>query len=217
MLLANARQSQRLFVIRHSDTDWTDGHRHTGSTDIPLNAAGEAHAVLLAARLAGLTFSKVYTSPLARVRRTCALAGCDVHVEIVPDLTEWNMGDDEGRTTVEIQRDRPEWDMFRDGPSNGEDLAQVFGRADRFVKLSQTCAGDTAAFASGQIIRCIAARWLGLPPLAAKCFTVDTCSVGILSFEHSRAEPVISLWNDVGHLASSSIHGASVVKREGDE
>ncbi|XVJ60053.1 MAG: histidine phosphatase family protein [Tepidisphaera sp.] len=211
MLLTSARPTQRLFVIRHSDTDWTDAHRHTGSTDLPLNSGGEAHAMRLASRLKGMTFAKVYTSPLARVRRTCAIAGFDAQAEIVPDLTEWKMGDDEGRTTFEIQRDRPGWDMFRDGPLHGEVLAQVFARAQRFLKLSQEWSGDTAAFASGQIIRCIAACWLGLPPSAARCFSVDTCSVGILSYDASRTEPTVALWNDVGDLALPRHRVASVM------
>jgi bisphosphoglycerate-dependent phosphoglycerate mutase len=28
----------RLFLARHGDTAWTDSHRHTGRTDLPLNA-----------------------------------------------------------------------------------------------------------------------------------------------------------------------------------
>ncbi|MCX5691774.1 MAG: histidine phosphatase family protein [Planctomycetota bacterium] len=195
--------AQRLYVIRHSDTDWTDAHRHTGSTDIALNERGDAHARLLAQRLRGLAFAQVYTSPLLRVRQTCSLAGFDSHAMELPDLTEWNMGDDEGRTTAEIRAQRPNWEMFRDGPNQGESLAQVFTRADRFVTLAQEPAVDSAVFASGQIIRCIAARWLGLPPLAAKCFSVDTCSVGILTFEHNRREPVVALWNDTGHLPAT--------------
>ena len=161
--------------------------------------------------MAGMEFANVFTSPLARVRRTCELAGFDTHAEVVSDLTEWNMGSDEGRTTAEIRVDRPGWEMFRDGPSGGEMLADVFDRADRFVRLAQAARGRCAAFASGQIIRCIAARWLGLPPLGAKYFSVDTCSVGVLSFEHTLDEPVVSLWNDVGHLAAS--RGGGVVVR----
>lgn len=193
----------RLFVIRHSDTDWTDAHRHTGRTDIALNAKGEARAVLLAERLSGRTFANVFASPLTRVRQTCALAGFGDHAEIVAELAEWNMGDDEGRTTSQIREGRPAWDMFRDGPANGESLAQVTTRAERFVAHARECTGDIAAFASGQIIRCIAARWLGLSPLAAKCFRVDTCSVGILSYEHNLDEPVVSLWNDLGPQLSA--------------
>jgi probable phosphoglycerate mutase len=196
----NTASVVQLVVIRHGDTDWAEAHRHTGSTNVSLNARGEAHALLLAPRLAGMAFARVFASPLLRVRQTCALAGFDARAEVSADLTEWNMGQDEGRTTDEIRRERPSWDMFRDGTKGGENLADVFARADRFVSLAQANTGVVAAFASRQIIRCIAARWLGLPPISSKCFGVEPCSVGILSFEHHGQSPLVSLWNDVGHL-----------------
>jgi broad specificity phosphatase PhoE len=45
------QHSPRLFLIRHGNTDWSDSGKHTGRTDIPLNAGGEQHARLLGARL----------------------------------------------------------------------------------------------------------------------------------------------------------------------
>ena len=30
-----------LYLVRHGDTDWTDSHRKTGRTDLPLNERGE--------------------------------------------------------------------------------------------------------------------------------------------------------------------------------
>ena len=54
------------------------------------------------------------------------------------------------------------------------------------------------AFSSGHIIRIIAARWLGLPPSAGRCFFCQPGSVGVLGFEHeSRDEPIVELWNSV--------------------
>jgi probable phosphoglycerate mutase len=44
----------------------------------------------------------------------------------------------------------------------------------------------------------LAARWLGMPPGAGRCFFCRPASVGVLGFEHnSRDEPIISLWNYV--------------------
>ena len=34
----------KLYLARHGDTAWTDSHRHTGRTDLPLNERGEQHA-----------------------------------------------------------------------------------------------------------------------------------------------------------------------------
>ncbi len=42
--------------------------QHTGRTDLPLTAAGEAHAVDMGRSLAGRPFALVLTSPLQRAR-----------------------------------------------------------------------------------------------------------------------------------------------------
>ena len=48
----------------------------------------------------GVTFAKVFTSPLQRATRTCELAGFGALAEIDRDLLEWNYGEYEGRLTV---------------------------------------------------------------------------------------------------------------------
>jgi probable phosphoglycerate mutase len=190
----------RLFLLRHGNTDWSDSRKHTGRTDIPLNPSGERHALLLGARLQGERFARVFVSPLLRVRRTCQLAGFAEHAEVNPDLTEWDYGSYEGLLTTDVHRTRPDWYLYRDGAPGGESPEQVAARADRFVALVRSIDGDVAAFSSAQIIRMIAARWLGLPALAAKYFYTETASVGILGYEHDRVQPVVHLWDDVGAL-----------------
>ena len=190
----------RLFLIRHGNTDWSDSGEHTGCTDIPLNTSGEAHARLLGTRLSGERFSRIFVSPLIRVRRTCQLVGFADRAEVTPDLTEWNYGSYEGRMTIDVHRERPEWYLYRDGAPGGESPEQVAARADRFIESVRPIDGDVAAFSSAQIIRMIVARWLGLPPLGARYFYTETASVGILGYEHNRNQSVILLWNDLGSL-----------------
>ena len=62
-------------MARHGDTAWTVSGQHTGLMDLPLNENGECNARRLGGRLKGMTFVKVFTSPLQRARRTCELAG----------------------------------------------------------------------------------------------------------------------------------------------
>jgi probable phosphoglycerate mutase len=190
----------RLFLLRHGNTDWSDSRKHTGRTDIPLNASGEQHALLLRARLKGETFARIFVSPLIRVRRTCALAGFAEAAEVDPDLTEWDYGDYEGLLTADVHRTRHDWYLYRDGAPGGESPEEVAARADRFIQQVRLINGDVAAFSSAQIIRMIAARWLSLGPLAAQFFYTETASIGILGYERDRSRPVVHLWDDVGIL-----------------
>ncbi len=115
----------RLYLIRHGNTDWSETHRFTGRTDLPLNARGEQNARLLAARLNGLSFACVFTSPLQRARRTCELAGFGSAAEIDPDLYEWDYGEFEGQNSIEVRREKPSWELFRDGAPGGESTQQI--------------------------------------------------------------------------------------------
>jgi probable phosphoglycerate mutase len=186
----------KLYLARHGATDWTDSHRHTGRTDLPLNERGEDRARQLGKVLAPVRFAHVFTSPLRRVARTCALAGFGDVAAIDHDLLEWDYGVYEGKTTGAIVQERPGWEQFRDGCPGGESARDVAARTDRFIARVHALGGSVLAFSSGHIIRVIAARWLGLTPAAGRCFFCEPGSVGELGFEHdSRDEPIVRLWN----------------------
>ena len=185
-------------LVRHGETAWSLAGRHTGRTDIPLTPEGERKAALLGQRLAGQTFDRVFTSPLQRAAKTCALAGFGDRAVVDPDLLEWNYGDYEGRTSREIGSERPGWQIFRDGAPNGETAADVGARADRFVARLSAADDRAIVFSSAHVLRVLTARWLGLDPSDGRLFKLDTASVSVLGYEHdSRAEPVIALWNEV--------------------
>jgi len=184
-------------LARHGQTAWTVSHQHTGVTDMPLTAAGETEAVRLRERLAGQTFAAVFTGPLRRATRTCQLAGFGSLAVVEPDLTEWNYGAYEGRTTAEIRAERPGWDLFRDGCPDGETPGQVAARADRVIEKVRAVPGNTVIFSSGHFLRMFAARWLGLDPGAGRYFVLGTASLSELGYEHDRSEPVIRLWNEM--------------------
>lgn len=186
----------KLYLARHGDTEWTDSRRKTGRTDVPLNERGELRAHQLGERLQQFSFAHVFTSPLQRAGRTCALAGFGKVMEINSDLLEWDYGRFEGTTTTDVQENWPDWELFRDGCPGGESPVDVAHRADRFISRVFAAHGDVLAFSSGHIIRMIAARWLGLPPGAGRFFYCQPASVGVLDFEHqNKNEPIIDLWN----------------------
>jgi probable phosphoglycerate mutase len=191
----------KLYLARHGDTAWTESQQHTGRTDLPLNEHGEQHARQLGDRLRGISFARVFTSPLRRASKTCELAGFGVGAEVDRDLLEWDYGRFEGKLTSDVLKVRPGWELYRDGCPDGETPGDVAARADRFIDRVHDIGGDVVAFSSGHIIRMIAARWLGLPPATGRFFFCDPASVGVLGFEHnSRDQPVIRLWNFVSQL-----------------
>jgi broad specificity phosphatase PhoE len=190
---------QTAWIVRHGETEWSVAGRHTGRTDLPLTARGEESARRLGARLAGRPFAAVYTSPLIRAARTCELAGFGGVAHSDPDLAEWDYGDYEGRRTVDIRVDRPDWRIFRDGCPRGEAPRDVGARVDRVLKRLRAADGDVLVFSSAHLLRVLAARWLGLAPAMGKCFALSTASLGALGYEHDRESPVIRLWNDAQH------------------
>ena len=188
-----------VYLARHGETAWTVSHQHTGLTDVPLTAQGEAEAVRLGERLEGLRFAAVLTSPLRRAVRTCELAGFGSMAEVEPDLMEWNYGTYEGRTSADIHAERPDWQLFRDGCPGGESPDQIGARADRVIRRVRAIAGDVLLFSSGHFLRVFAARWLALPPAAGRYFVLSTASLSAVGYEHDRSEPVIRFWDEMPH------------------
>jgi len=182
-------------LVRHGQTAWSLAGFHTGFTDIPLTPQGEADARGLAARLAGSRFDAVFTSPLKRAQRTCALAGFDARATVDDDLKEWNYGDYEGKRTVEIHALNPDWHLFRDGCPGGESLAQISARADRVCARLRAVHGTVLVFSSSHLLRVLAARWLGLPVSGGALLVLDTAAISVLGYEHTLEFPVIRSWN----------------------
>jgi len=201
-------------VARHGETAWSLSGQHTGLTDLPLTERGESDARSLAPRLSGMelegiTFFKVFSSPLRRAARTCELAGFGDRSDIDSDLVEWNYGDYEGKRTAEIRAHRPDWRLFRDGCPGGESPDQVGARADRVVARVRSIGQNALLFSSGHFLRVLAARWLGLDAGAGALFVLETASVSMLGYEHDLSEPAIRLWNDIRHVRQGSAASAA--------
>ncbi len=191
-----------VYIARHGETAWSLTGQHTGLTDLPLTARGEQTARKLGERLKGLTFAKVFTSPLQRAARTCELAGFKAVAEVDRDLVEWNYGEYEGRRGAEIRAERPDWNLFIEGCPGGESTAQVAARADRVVNRVRAVEDDVLLFTSGHFIRVLATRWLGLEPTVnCRYLMLSTASLSALGYEESLSRPVIRFWNDTRHVA----------------
>jgi len=189
-----------LILLRHGETAWSKSGQHTGRTDIPLTANGEAAAKALAPVLARRDIVAVFTSPAKRATMTAALAGL-VGARQDPDLWEWDYGGYEGLTTPQIQKEHPGWNLWRDGviPGDaahpGETIEQVGKRADRVLARAEPLLadGDVALVAHGHVLRVLAARYLLLDPSYGRLFRLDTGTISTMGSE--RGDPIISSWN----------------------
>ena len=186
-------EEQKVYLLRHGETEWSLNGRHTGVTDIPLTENGRMAARLLKPILAKVTFTLVLTSPLQRARETCELAGLGQFANVEPDLIEWNYGEYEGLTTEQIRSTRPGWSVFRDGCPGGESPEQVGARADRVITKVRTAAGNVALFGHGHFTRVLAARWINLSANYGENFLLDTATLNVLGYY--RESPAFMIWN----------------------
>jgi broad specificity phosphatase PhoE len=188
----NETPEPEVWLIRHGETEWSRSGQHTGVTDLPMTEAGEAAASALRAILGGTTFDLVLCSPRQRALRTAELAGFTVtHTEV--DLAEWNYGDYEGRTRIDILDERPDWSIWTDGAPNGETPDQISARVDRVIAKCRAANGRVLLFAHGHVLRTLAARWIAQPVTVGAHLPLDTAKVCVLAYD--RGVPTLDRWN----------------------
>jgi len=185
--------AQRVFLVRHGETEWSLNGRHTGTTDIPLTENGRNVAREWKPVLSQLTFALVLTSPLQRARETCELAGLAARAQIDYDLREWNYGEYEGMPPQQILAQRPSWMIFADGCPGGESPDQIQARIDRVIEKTRAVNGDVALFGHGHFLRSFGARWLGLRAGDGCFFLLDPATVSVVSYY--RDTPAVKHWN----------------------
>ena len=187
-----------IWLARHGETEWSLSRQHTSVTDVDLTEAGVSQARALGVRLTNHHFDRILSSPSIRARRTAEIAGFSEVLEIDDDLVEYRYGDYEGRTTNDIRKERPEWNLWRDGCPGGETTEEVSRRADRVLRRLEDDEGAAVLFAHGHVSRILAARSIGLDGVAGGLLMLGTATLSIVGREHGR--PAIRLWNDGSHL-----------------
>jgi broad specificity phosphatase PhoE len=195
-------RSCEVVLVRHAETEWSLGGRHTGRTDIPLSENGRTAARVLAGRLQAWHFQLVLVSPSLRARETCELCGLGERAQVREDLLEWDYGDYEGLTSPQIRDLRPGWNLWRDGAPAGESAGDVGARVDRVIAETSACSGPVAVFSHGHTLRVLGARWIGLSPDHGSRLGLATGALCLLGEEHQRN--VLVRWNEQAEAAVQS-------------
>ncbi|BEI93032.1 uncharacterized protein CcaverHIS019_0506600 [Cutaneotrichosporon cavernicola] len=214
------RRMPRVYLIRHGETEWSINGRHTGTTDIPLTQNGVDMVRAMAPRVIGADklidpahVRHIIVSPRARAQVTSRLLfendmppDCSWSTE--PDIAEWDYGAYEGMLTKDIRKERPGWEIWRDGcpPGHGtpgESPEQMTERVDRVIArireihAKAECVpddevdySDVILFSHGHFTRSFIARWCQLPIQAGYNFSSDAGGLAMLGYQHmSLKEP----------------------------
>jgi probable phosphoglycerate mutase len=158
-----------VYLVRHGEVVGSETRRFIGHLDVPLSDRGERQLRALAGRLTGVGLEAVYSSDLARSRRSAELLAGPVALRptALAELREFAMGEWEGLTAEEIQARDPgafaEW-MSRVSAfqfPGGENLAQVAARAwAAFSRIVAAHDGPVAIVAHGGSNRTLLCRAL---------------------------------------------------------
>ncbi len=177
----------RLILLRHGETEWSKSGKHTSRTELELTPRGREQAEAAAETLQQLRLDDpfVISSPRMRARTTADLAGLTVD-EVNPLISEWDYGDYEGTTTVEIRQTVPNWLVWTHGCPGGETSAQVCERADRAIALAlhHMESRDVVFVGHGHFSRAVITRWIEQPVYEGIRFAMPAVSIAVCGFEH---------------------------------
>jgi alpha-ribazole phosphatase len=132
-----ARRTSLIYLLRHGEVEGAETRRFIGHLDVPLSGRGEGQCLAQAARLRGVALAAVFSSDLARSRRSAEIIGAPhgLTPTRIPALREMAMGRWEGLTADEIRAREPEafadW-MARVGEfpfPEGESVPDLVARA----------------------------------------------------------------------------------------
>ena len=186
----------RIFLLRHGAVVQAETRRFIGHLDVPLSEVGERQGAAQGARLAGSRLVAVFTSDLARARRTGELIGAPHGLTpvLLPSLREMAMGRWDGLTAEEIQRREPaafaEW-MGRVGEfpfPEGESVPDLLARAwPAFETIVDGHRGQTVAVvAHGGTNRALLCRVFDLPLARLLAFGQDYGALTVLERGDTR-------------------------------
>ena len=142
-----------LWLVRHGETTHSRDGRLAGWGDVPLTAVGEEQAAAVRPLLAGERFDGVWTSDLARARRTAALAWGDATSD--RRLREISFGELEGLPWTSLDDGLRQALVAFTGfsPPGGETIEEMRARVHAF--LAELPPGRHLLFTHGGVIRAL--------------------------------------------------------------
>lgn len=200
----------RIFFVRHCEAEGNTRGVLQGRTDCDVSGNGAKQLALVSLRLRNEPFSALYTNPLRRAYKTAQAINQYHNLPVRKDarLIEIDMGDWEGRSWEDIEKDNPPmlkiWkeDTGEFVAPGGESVRHVEQRMWEAARaIARANAGRTVcAVSHGCAIRSLLCRALGLPlSRMDEIPWCDNTGISVLEFgeDGKVAVPVL---NDASHI-----------------
>lgn len=166
-------KATRVHLLRHGQVEGYEAKRYNGQGDTPLTDLGRQQSAAFAGRFQHQKLSAIYTSDLKRCRIAADQIALLQHVQpqYRQELRELHIGDWEGQTWDELQRQYPElWqarlnDIVNVPPPAGESLLQMAERVRPVIKeiISAHSGGEIVIVAHGGVNRVVLLDAIGAP------------------------------------------------------
>lgn len=209
----------RLILVRHAETEANLSGLWQGRLDAPLTARGLRQVQATAPRVAALVqeygLDAFYVSPLPRARSTAdAIAAATGSTPQIDDgLTEFDLGDWEGRSFLDLRESEDLWGRWAKDPTfappNGESPASFGARVVHTTRrLTESHPGQTVLLVThGGFISNLLDAWLGGKAGEWRTWDPHNCAVSVLERTPGREErwrPI--LVNDISHLPEDAVN-----------
>lgn len=195
---APSRPTTLILLVRHGRTPTTGAVLPGRAPGLHLSEAGREQAERVAERLAVLSLSALYSSPLERTLETAGPTSARTSVPVAQDegLLEGDFGDWTGARLADLY-DKPEWKTVQQQPSafrfpGGESFVEIRDRMEAtLARLRKAHEGGTVVcFSHADPIRVALADAMGTPLDCFQRLSIGPCSVSALSYQEGR-DPVV--------------------------
>lgn len=190
--------SRQLILVRHGETLHNVAGIAQGWNDSALSDLGNEQVRKLAARIAEMKPTALYSSPLGRAMSTAeAIAGTTgLPIQTNEDLREMGYGVWEGKSFLDVRGDYraiyEQWIVDPECPCpNGESHGDVRRRVER--ALGSINSERPVIVTHGTAIRIAVTALLNLPVMASRHFAQDNAALNVFVWRQDRW--VLRVWN----------------------
>jgi probable phosphoglycerate mutase len=204
-----AARKQRIYLIRHGETEFNRLGIFRGRHEVELNDNGRSQAGETGRALRDEEISFILSGPLARTVETARIVAGEIGVDYRVDEAFNNiaLGKWQGVEKEKVKREFPEmWKIWISEPEKlklpgGESVEEVRQRATG--RLLEVVAEEEASFAvvtHRSVIKGLAASLLGVTAPYFWKFYIDNAAYSV--FENDGTRFVLHSWNNNTHLTS---------------